>query len=1248
MKIYIFIALVALFAITNGVFVPPRPGHKKHLLGAKECTWGPGYWCQNITTSAACHATKHCIDTVWVHLQLPPDDSSVCQTCKDMVQQARDQLLSNDTQELIKEVFEGSCALLHIKPIVKECDKIADEYIPELIDTLASQMNPQVVCSVAGLCNSAKIQKMLADSKLNSADDKTIAPVNPDKSDPCEGCHSVVKVMETKFNQMSRDDVLQAFLHVCGKLSTLSDACSNIVLTYFTEIYQHIQQNFNPTDVCLMAGECSAQFHTHNIEITPMSHVGYVYPKGDDLPCDLCEQLVGHLRDLLVANTTESEFKRVLEGLCKQTKSFANECLSIVDEYYSVIYSYLVNEMKPKEMCTLINICPRSEGDKVDIKPLVPIETAQAANQQGPLPKQPLVHINIGGGQLDARPETAQLPIELLMPPHIQNIYSKETCLFCEYFLHFVQESITDPKTEASIKTIIDGACERLPPSINSTCVQFVDMYEPAMIALLAQEIDPSVVCPLIKACPNSNSSQDVEVFMEQENDSPKCPLCLYAVSKLESMVKDKKTEDNIRANLKKLCKHLPGSLAPECNDFVETYTNELVEMLMADLQPNEVCIYIKLCPDDSPKVASNNVMPIIDIDANFAAVGGDIRTNIIPDDTINGQSLDAAGSKPQCVMCEFVMKEIEDQLKDNKTEEEIKNIVYGICKIMPKSVRPECQDFVNTYADTVIQLLIQALEPSQICSMIHLCQDKYMTILQGEIMECAVCEGALEAMVKILNNPKADHAVEHVLEKTCRALPKKFRNQCNKLVKEKGIHLYKGIKENKNKEDICNSFKQCISQLLSTFRSKRSQVGTNVCTRGPGYWCQNEQTANECNTLEICRTRYWNTRSKRSPQYGANVCTRGPGYWCQNEQTANECNTLELCRTRYWNSRSKRSPQYGANVCTRGPGYWCQNERTANECNTLELCRTRYWNTKSKRSPQFGANVCTRGPGYWCQNEQTANECNTLQLCRTRYWNTRSKRSPQYGANVCTRGPGYWCQNERTANECNTLELCRTRYWNTKSKRSPQFGANVCTRGPGYWCQNEQTANECNTLQLCRTRYWNTRSKRSPQYGANVCTRGPGYWCQNERTANECNTLELCRTRYWNTKSKRSPQFGANVCTRGPGYWCQNEQTANECNTLQLCRTRYWNSRSKRSPQYGANVCTRGPGYWCQNEQTANECNTLEVCRTRYWNSRSKRSPQYGVNVCTRGPGYWCQNEQTAKECNTLEICRTRYWKTK
>lgn len=83
-----------------------------------------------------------------------------------MVQQARDQLESNQTQQDLKDVFEGSCKLIHVKPIVEECIKIVDQFIPELVETLASQMNPSVVCSVAGLCNNAHIDKLLAENPI--------------------------------------------------------------------------------------------------------------------------------------------------------------------------------------------------------------------------------------------------------------------------------------------------------------------------------------------------------------------------------------------------------------------------------------------------------------------------------------------------------------------------------------------------------------------------------------------------------------------------------------------------------------------------------------------------------------------------------------------------------------------------------------------------------------------------------------------------------------------------------------------------------------------------------------------------------------------------------------------------------------------------------------------------------------------------------------------------------------------------
>lgn len=51
-----------------------------------------------------------------------------------------------------------------------------------------------------------------------------------------------------------------------------------------------------------------------------------------------------------------------------------------------------------------------------------------------------------------------------------------------------------------------------------------------------------------------------------------------------------------IKDELDKLCGHLPNSLIDQCTDFVKEYSKELVEMLLADLTPKEICVYIKLC----------------------------------------------------------------------------------------------------------------------------------------------------------------------------------------------------------------------------------------------------------------------------------------------------------------------------------------------------------------------------------------------------------------------------------------------------------------------------------------------------------------------------------------------------------------------------------------------------------------------------------------------------------------------------
>lgn len=97
--------------------------------------------------------------------------------------------------------------MIPLKVISAECCKLADEFVPELVETLASQMNPQVVCSVAGLCNNARIDKLLAEQETL----ESTAVAVPDK---CDGCHSVVAKVQDKFEMMTRDQVLQGILRV--------------------------------------------------------------------------------------------------------------------------------------------------------------------------------------------------------------------------------------------------------------------------------------------------------------------------------------------------------------------------------------------------------------------------------------------------------------------------------------------------------------------------------------------------------------------------------------------------------------------------------------------------------------------------------------------------------------------------------------------------------------------------------------------------------------------------------------------------------------------------------------------------------------------------------------------------------------------------------------------------------------------------------------------------------------------------
>lgn len=211
---------------------------------------------------------------------------------------------------------------------------------------------------------------------------------------------------------------------------------------------------------------------------------------SDDLPCDLCSQLVGHLRDLLVANTTEDEFQQVLDGICGQMKSnFKQECKNLVDEYYPTIYNFLIKELDPKEVCVMANLCP-GPGLLDSNEPIMPLLTSESIQNSKLLEGQELIgtdetnsyqnkNLEIQEAQLPlnrillpeslmnvkidevhkqtAEPglsameiQNAQLPIDRIFPQSLLGVHSNQACAFCEYILHFIQVEISNKKNEVS------------------------------------------------------------------------------------------------------------------------------------------------------------------------------------------------------------------------------------------------------------------------------------------------------------------------------------------------------------------------------------------------------------------------------------------------------------------------------------------------------------------------------------------------------------------------------------------------------------------------------------------------------------------------------------------------------------------------------------------------------------------------------------------------------------------------------
>lgn len=905
------------------------------LLGSKKCTWGPTYWCQGFQTSRECSATQHCIQRVWSQRQLPEDNDEVCDICKNMVGQARDTLRSNETQEELKEVFEGSCSLIPLRVIADECKNLADQFIPELVDTLSSEMDPNLVCATAGLCNSARIDKMLAEANAPATD--------------CDMCKAETKRIGETVRNADKNLVVDKMLEVCGHFSSYSDACRFTVLDNFDLIYNMITQM--EEGVCLLSGMCSESFQ--NVPST------FTSTSGEDIQCEFCEKVIQHWVDTWTANTTEEEFKTVLESLCKKLDkpSRIQHCLHIVDDWYLPWFNYLLHEVNPKELCGFVGLCHAQGLDSsAGVTLLFPTETEMTRLRpaNGLVGNDELNYANTLEGSI----AEGRL-IGGYFAPKTVVATSKPSCTLCEYTLHELQNWLGDDKTEANVEAGLHKICSKLPHTVEGGCDHFVSTYGPALVQMIIHEIDPSEMCSRLQLCTGNILQEqlavsDVPAIQMLRRETEQCTLCEYAMDTMFSVLNDTSDQEMVKNLLDTMCyKLMPASISNECEKLVSEYTNEIINLVIANFTPDQVCSGLQLCsPDKYFEIESEKEEEVIDDDFSL---------------TVKDE---------KCILCEYAITTLDKYIGDKHNQAQIKAELENLCSHMPRSIKDQCTTFVDTYSDMIIDMIAHDLTPDQICAQLHLCKADVAPEPETERPYCTLCEYAIGEVDQLITDKKNEEEIKNVLDTICYHLSQPVQKPCTAMVTKWADKIIELFVAEYTPAQVCQEIRLCKPTV-----SQHYQIGNSIAT--------NEiYTTNEIPPMEEVAK-----FQSQSPKcvicefvmsvIDKNLILSNATLWKTRRMVQMVCDYLPVS-TQTEEKCEDFIAMYGDQIIKK---IMEEQFEPKEICTELTMCVRHTAPTQKPSQQLIGGHPCVWGPALWCQSTFHAKACGTTEHCQKYVW---------------------------------------------------------------------------------------------------------------------------------------------------------------------------------------------------------------------------------------------------------------------
>nr|CAB3260857.1 uncharacterized protein LOC100176110 [Phallusia mammillata] len=365
----------------------------------------------------------------------------------------------------------------------------------------------------------------------------------------------------------------------------------------------------------------------------------------DIVTCALCKIVIHELDKMLQGNTTEAAVVAALDKVCSfLSEDISEECKKFVNTYGEEVIDMIINEVESGLICTKIALCSAAEK--------------------------------------------------------VNKVSDNTACELCEVIATELDNLLTENSTEDDIITAVEKVCSILPSADQDACKLLIEQYGKEIINYLAKQLSPKTLCSDLGLCTSS-------VAKKGSQDSAVCEICEIVAEELDHLLSGKSTEKEIIDAVEKVCDILPSKYKKECDTLIQTYGDEIIQLLVKFVSPKALCMTLKLCPSAQVKVSASAT----------------------------------------CEICEAVASELEKVVTENSTENEIIDAVKQICKALPDSIKQECSELIDMYGAQIINLLIGKVPPEKICSSLGLCTG----VKVSASTTCEICEAVDSELEKVV-----------------------------------------------------------------------------------------------------------------------------------------------------------------------------------------------------------------------------------------------------------------------------------------------------------------------------------------------------------------------------------------------------------------------------------------------------------------------------------------------------------------